>query len=202
MSEALRVGITGGIGSGKSAVTERLQSLGIEVVDADIVAREVVEPGSPALDKIAQHYGDDILAEDGSLNRAALRRIVFADPDERLWLEKLTHPLIGESIARQLATATSPYVVLSSPLLLEGSQRDFVEHIVVVDVPESVQISRTKARDNNSEELVRAIMAAQMSRDSRLAAADTVLDNSGALDALDEQVVSLHKKLLSQAAAA
>lgn len=201
VNEALRVGITGGIGSGKSAVTKRLQSLGIEVIDADIVAREVVEAGSPALKKIAQHFGTDILAKDGSLDRAALRGIVFADPNERLWLEKLTHPLIGESIARQLATATSPYVVLSSPLLLEGSQRDFVEHIVVVDVPESVQISRTKARDDNSEELVRAIMAAQMSRDSRLAAADTVIDNSGALDALDEQVVSLHKKLLSLAAA-
>lgn len=201
VSEALRIGITGGIGSGKSAVTKRLQSLGIEVIDADIVAREVVETGSPALKKIAQHFGADILAKDGSLDRAALRGIVFADPDERLWLEKLTHPLIGESIARQLAIATSPYVVLSSPLLLEGSQRDFVEHIVVVDVPETVQISRTKARDNNSEELVRAIMAAQMSRDSRLAAADTVIDNSGAFDALDEQVVSLHKKLLSLAAA-
>ena len=201
VNDALRVGITGGIGSGKSAVTKRLQSLGIEVIDADIVAREVVETGSPALEKIAQHFGADILAKDGSLDRAALRGIVFADPNERLWLEKLTHPLIGESIARQLAIALSPYVVLSSPLLLEGSQRDFVEHIVVVDVPETVQISRTKARDNNSEELVRAIMAAQMSRDSRLAAADTVIDNSGALDALDEQVVSLHKKLLSLAAA-
>ncbi|MFT4769678.1 MAG: dephospho-CoA kinase [Glaciecola sp.] len=201
MSEPLRVGVTGGIGSGKSAVTQRLQSLDIEVVDADIVAREVVETGSPALQKIALHFGDDILSEDGSLNRAALRRVVFTDPRERLWLENLTHPLIGESIAKQLAAATSPYVVLSSPLLLEGSQRDFVQHIVVVDVPESVQVARTTTRDNNNEELVRAIMAAQMPRDSRLASADTVIDNSGALEALDEQIASLHKKLLSLSAA-
>ncbi|EED33839.1 dephospho-CoA kinase [gamma proteobacterium NOR5-3] len=201
MSEPLRVGITGGIGSGKSAVTERLTSRGIEVVDADIVAREVVATGSPALQKIAQHFGNDILLADGSLDRAALRRIVFSDPDQRLWLEGLTHPLIGESIARQLATAKSPYVVLSSPLLLEGSQRNFVEHIVVVDVAESVQLARTTARDNNSEELVRAIMAAQISRNSRLAAADTVIDNSGALTDLDQQVDALHEKLLNLSAA-
>ncbi|WOJ94942.1 dephospho-CoA kinase [Congregibacter variabilis] len=201
MSKALRVGITGGIGSGKSAVTERLQSRGIEVVDADIVAREVVEAGSSALEKIAQHFGKEVISADGNLDRAALRRIVFSDPDQRLWLERLTHPLIGESIAQQLATAASSYAVLSSPLLLESSQRDFVDHIVVVDVPESVQISRTKARDNNSEELVRAIMAAQMSRDSRLAAADTVIDNSGALAELDQQVTALHEKLLRLSAA-
>ncbi|WP_439105680.1 dephospho-CoA kinase [Congregibacter sp.] len=201
MTAPLRVGITGGIGSGKSAVTERLITLGINVVDADVVAREVVAVGSPALKKIVEHYGSDILQDDGTLDRAALRRVVFADPDERLWLEALTHPLIGESIARQLATASSPYAVLSSPLLLEGSQRDFVQHVVVVDVPEEVQIDRTTTRDSNSEELVRSIMAAQMCRKDRLAAADTVIDNSGPLDALDSQVALLHEKLLSLAAA-
>ncbi|WP_439101826.1 dephospho-CoA kinase [Congregibacter sp.] len=199
MNEPLRVGITGGIGSGKSAVTERLINLGVNVVDADIVAREVVQAGSPALEKIAEHYGDNILQEDGTLDRAALREIVFSKPEEREWLEALTHPLIGESIALQLADATSPYAVLSSPLLLEGSQREFVEHIVVVDVPESVQIARTTARDRNSEELVRSIMAAQMARDDRLAAADSVIDNSGALVDLAPQVESLHGKLLTLA---
>lgn len=199
MNEPLRVGITGGIGSGKSAVTERLINLGVNVVDADIVAREVVQAGSPALEKIAEHYGDNILQEDGTLDRAALREIVFSKPEEREWLEALTHPLIGESIALQLADATSPYAVLSSPLLLEGSQREFVEHIVVVDVPESVQIARTTARDRNSEELVRSIMAAQIARDDRLAAADSVIDNSGALVDLAPQVESLHGKLLALA---
>lgn len=199
MNEPLRVGITGGIGSGKSAVTERLINLGVNVVDADIVAREVVQAGSPALEKIAEHYGDNILQEDGTLDRAALREIVFSKPEEREWLEALTHPLIGESIALQLADATSPYAVLSSPLLLEGSQREFVEHIVVVDVPESVQIARTTARDRNSEELVRSIMAAQLARDDRLAAADSVIDNSGALVDLAPQVESLHGKLLTLA---
>lgn len=197
--EPFRVGITGGIGSGKSAVTERLILRGVDIVDADIVAREVVQAGSPALAKIAQHYGEAILQEDGNLNRAALREIVFSKPGEREWLEALTHPLIGESIATQLAHTTSPYAVLSSPLLLEGSQREFVEHIVVVDVPESVQIVRTTARDNNSEALVRSIMAAQMTREDRLAAADTVIDNSGSLDDLDPQVELLHEKLMTLA---
>lgn len=196
MTAALRVGITGGIGSGKSAVTQRLTNLGITVVDADIVAREVVEPGSPALDKIAAHFGADILSAKGELDRAALRRLVFADPQERLWLEELTHPLIGERIAEQLQKATSAYAVLSSPLLLEGSQKNFVDHIVVVDVPESIQLARTTARDNNSEELVRSIMAAQMPREKRLSLADTVIDNSGPLDVLDSQVNALHANLM------
>lgn len=196
---ALRVGITGGIGSGKSAVTQRLADRGITVVDADVVAREVVETGSPALEKIAAHFGEDILLDNSELDRAALRQLVFADPQERLWLEALTHPLIGERIAEQLQLATSPYAVLSSPLLLEGSQRDFTEHVVVVDVPESTQLSRTTARDNNTEELVRAIMAAQMPRERRLSLADTVIDNSGTLDDLDSRVNALHEKLMGLA---
>ncbi|MDP5070878.1 MAG: dephospho-CoA kinase, partial [Congregibacter sp.] len=178
------------------AVTKQLSALGIDIVDADIVAREIVAPGSPALEAIAAHFGDGILGPDGGLDRAGLRRIVFGDPNERLWLESITHPLIGESIAGQLAAATSAYVVLSSPLLLEGSQRHFVEHIVVVDVPEALQITRTTARDNNDEALVRSIMAAQMPREKRLALADTVLDNTGTLAALQAQVALLHEKLL------
>jgi dephospho-CoA kinase len=192
----LRVGITGGIGSGKSAVTERLASIGITIVDADVVAREVVAPGSPALDAIARHFGAEIIDADGALDRAALRRIVFAEPSERQWLEALTHPLIASAIAQQLDLARSPYVVLSSPLLLEGSQRDFVDHVVVVDVPEATQIARASARDNNSEALVRSIMAAQMPRQERRAQADTLIDNSGSLEELDTQVMALHQALL------
>lgn len=193
---ALTVGVTGGIGSGKSALTDRLATKGIDIVDADIVAREVVDIGTPALNAIAERFGSDILLENGALNRAALRKIVFENPEQRQWLETLTHPLIGESIAHQLATSEGPYVVLSSPLLLEGSQKNFVEHVVVVDVPEETQLQRTMSRDDNSEELVRSIMAAQLPRDERRSKADTIVDNSGSLNDLNEAADALHEKLL------
>ena len=202
MNRAFRVGVTGGIGSGKSAVTERLEAQGIAVVDADVVAREIVEPGTEALDAIVEHFGEHVLTPDRTLDRAALRQIVFANPEERRWLEALTHPRIGAEIERQLEVADAPYVVLSSPLLLETSQRDFVDHVVVVDVPEHVQLARTVTRDANSEELVRAIMAAQMDRAERLEKADSVLDNSGDIAALDTQVAQLHTRLLELADAA
>jgi dephospho-CoA kinase len=193
------VGITGGIGSGKSAVTERLAARGIVIVDADVAARQVVEPGTPALAAIAAHFGPTVLNADGGLDRAALRQRVFNDNEERHWLERLTHPLIGESIRAQLATAQSAYAVLSSPLLLESSQHDLVDCVVVVDVPETVQLSRTMARDNNDEALVRRIMAAQLDRETRLARADIVIDNSGDLASLDERVTALHEDLLRRA---
>ena len=195
---ALTVGITGGIGSGKSAVTDRLASLGITIVDADVVARVVVEPGQPALQAIAEHFGSEVIQSDGSLNRAALRKIVFEHPDERAWLESVTHPAIREEIQRQLRTADSPYVVLSSPLLLEASQQTFVDVVVVVDVPESIQLERTMSRDGNSAELVEQIMAAQLSRTERLQAADIIIDNGGNLDALHLQVDALHEQLLAK----
>lgn len=195
---ALTVGITGGIGSGKSAVTDRLASLGITIVDADVVARVVVEPGQPALQAIAEHFGSEVIQCDGSLDRAALRKIVFEHPDERAWLESVTHPAIREEIQRQLRTADSPYVVLSSPLLLEASQQTFVDVVVVVDVPESIQLERTMSRDGNSAELVEQIMAAQLSRTERLEAADIIIDNGGNLDALNLQVDALHEQLLAK----
>ena len=195
---ALTVGITGGIGSGKSAVTDRLASLGITIVDADVVARVVVEPGQPALQAIAEHFGSEVIQCDGSLDRAALRKIVFEHPDERAWLESVTHPAIREEIQRQLRTADSPYVVLSSPLLLEASQQTFVDVVVVVDVPESIQLERTMSRDGNSAELVEQIMAAQLSRTERLEAADIIIDNGGNLDALNLQVNALHEQLLAK----
>ena len=193
------VGITGGIGSGKSAVTQRLENLGIVVVDADLVARLVVEPGTPALNAIAKHFGDDILLSDGQLNRPALRRIVFGDSEERRWLEGVTHPAIREEIARQLQAATSDYVVLSSPLLLESGQATFAQYVVVVDVPESVQVERTMRRDSNDETLVRRIMAAQLTRAERIARADEAIDNSGSLDQLNAAVDALHPRLLARA---
>ena len=196
------VGITGGIGSGKSAVTDYLETRGITVVDADKVARVVVEPGTPALNAIAEHFGTDILLTDGGLDRAALRKIVFDYPDERKVLEGITHPRIRDEIARQLSEASSPYVVLSSPLLLESGQNTFADYVVVVDVPEEVQLRRTMARDDNSEALVKQIMAAQLDRKTRLSRADTSVTNDGSLEALYERVEELHDDLLARAAAA
>lgn len=193
------VGITGGIGSGKSAVTAYLENKGITIVDADLVARLVVEPGRPALEAIAQHFGGHILQADGTLDRAALRKIVFEAPQERQWLEALTHPAIREEIASQLAEADSPYVVLSSPLLLESGQSTFADYVVVVDVPETLQIVRTTARDNNNEALVKQIMAAQLPRDERCARGDEIIDNSGSLETLHAQVDELHSRLLARA---
>ena len=195
----LVIGITGGIGSGKSEVTRRFEQLGITVVDADVAARVIVEPGAPALTAIAEHFGADIIGEDGKLDRAALRRLVFASEDERLWLERLTHPLIGAEIQRQLKAADSPYSILSSPLLLETQQKALVDCIVVVDVPESVQLQRAAARDANSEEEIRRIMSAQMGREQRLALADIVIDNEQPLAELDGVVGELHKEFLARA---
>ena len=197
----LIVGITGGIGSGKSAVTQRFEKHDITVVDADLAARVIVEPGRPALTAIAQHYGADILQPDGCLDRAALRARVFADAEERAWLEQLTHPLIGEEIMNRIEASRSAYTILSSPLLLETSQKDLVSCVVVVDVPEDLQIQRTMQRDGNDEAQVKRIMAAQISRAERLAQADIVIDNSRSLSDLDGLVEELHKEFLLRAEA-
>ena len=196
------VGITGGIGSGKSAVTDHLETLDITVVDADKVARVVVEPGTSGLAAIVEHFGEDILLADGGLDRAALRKIVFDNPDERKVLEGITHPRIRDEIARQLSQASSPYVVLSSPLLLESGQNTFTDYVVVVDVPEEVQLRRTMARDDNSEALVKQIMAAQLDRQTRLARADTSITNDASLEELCERVEAMHEDLRVRAAAA
>lgn len=194
------VGITGGIGSGKSAVTHRLEEHGIAVVDADLAARVVVEPGTPALQAIIGRYGETILTEAGTLDRPALRKIVFENPTEREWLESITHPAIRAEIESQLARANSPYAVLSSPLLLESGQNAFADYVVVVDVPEEIQIARTSARDNNNSDLVRKIMAAQLPREERIARADEIVDNSGSMVALQTTVDALHQRLLNRAA--
>jgi dephospho-CoA kinase len=197
----LVVGITGGIGSGKSAATRRFEEHGITVVDADVVARIVVEPGKPALTAIAEHFGIEILQHDGTLDRAALRQRVFSNDSERHWLEQLTHPLIGQEINAQISASTSPYTLLSSPLLLDTSQKALTDCVVVVDTPEELQLQRTVARDSNDEAQVRRIMAAQMGRDERLQMADIVIDNSGTLEDLHLQVDELHKEFLQRAEA-
>lgn len=194
------VGITGGIGSGKSAVTDYLETKGIAVVDADKVARVVVEPGTSGLSAIVDHFGKDILLPSGGLDRAALRSVVFDNPDERKVLEKITHPRIREEIGRQLSDASSAYVVLASPLLLESGQNSFTDYVVVVDVPESIQLSRTMERDDNSEQLVKSIMAAQLDRKTRLSRADTSISNDGTLEELHARLDDLHKDLLARSA--
>lgn len=192
-------GLTGGIGSGKSAVANLLQEQGIVAVDADQVARDVVLLGEPALAQIAQHFGTDILQPDGALDRAQLRQIVFADPKARLWLEALLHPLIRERIQASLHAATSPYSLLVSPLLLETDQHRLVNHVIVVDVPEETQLQRTIERDQNSPDQVKRIMAAQIDRQSRLARADSIIDNSGNLQSLRTATLQLHQTLLQLA---
>jgi len=199
-AERYVVGITGGIGSGKSAVTDHLETKGITVVDADKVARVVVEPGTSGLAAIAEHFGQEILLKNGELDRAALRKVVFDNHDERVVLEGITHPRIRDEIARQLSEAVSPYVVLASPLLLESGQNSFADYVVVVDVPEAVQVSRTMARDDNSEQLVKSIMAAQLDRETRLSRADTSIKNDGTLEELYARVDDLHQELLARAA--
>lgn len=192
------IGLTGGIGSGKSAAADRFAlAHGIHVVDTDVKARVVVEPGRPALAAIAERFGGEVLLPDGGLDRAALRQRVFQDADQRLWLEQLLHPLIREETERDLAAATSPYAILVSPLLIESGQYRMTDRVVVVDVPETTQLARTTTRDGVIEEQVRAIMQAQARRADRLAHADDVLDNDGSLQHLHDQVDALHHRLLA-----
>lgn len=197
----LRIGITGGIGSGKTALTDWLAKKGIVVVDADLASRVIVAPGQPALAEIAETFGSEFIQADGELDRAALRALVFTDDSKRQQLEAITHPRIREELARQMNAADSAYVVLSSPLLLESGQSAMVDLSVVVDVPEDTQIERTMARDDNSQALVEGIMAAQLDRDTRITRADIVIDNSGTLDALYERGEVLHQTLLARASA-
>ena len=195
----LRVGITGGIGSGKTALTDWLSEKGIVIVDADLASRVIVTPGQPALTEIAETFGQEYIQHDGQLNRAALRELVFTDDSKRQQLEAITHPRIREELARQMDAADSAYVVLSSPLLLESGQSSMVDLSVVVDVPENTQIERTMVRDNNARQLVEGIMAAQLDRDTRIFRADIVINNSGSLDELYQRGEVLHQTLLARA---
>jgi len=195
----LIVGLTGGIGSGKSAVSERFVAKGITVVDADYASRVVVEKGQPALASIAEHFGAEILQEDGTLNRAMLREKIFAEPAERKWLETLLHPLINQYIFSELAAATTPYAILENPLLFETGQSERCDRILVVDVPVELQVHRVMARDNNPEEQVRAIIKAQIPREDRLPTADDAGGNDSDLAHLDAETSRLHQSYLALA---
>ncbi|MCH8537814.1 MAG: dephospho-CoA kinase [Alkalimonas sp.] len=196
----LIIGLTGGIGSGKTTVANAFAAKGIQQVDADLVARQVVAPGSPALQQIVAHFGADILQSDGALNRAALRQRIFSQPAEKDWLNALLHPIIRQQMQAELATATSSYVLFVAPLLLENQLQSYIDRLLVVDVTEQNQIARTLLRDGGSEQEVAAIMAAQVSRQQRLAAADDVIDNNAGPEQLAAQVDALHQRYLKLAA--
>lgn len=194
MPHPLTIGVTGGIASGKSSVARAFASHGISWVDADDVAREIVEPGEPALAEIARHFGTRVLDGEGRLDRRALRAIVFNDEAERRWLESLTHPRIRQHLLERLErlrASPAPYHLLVSPLLFESGQYKLTDRRLVIDVPESLQIARITARDGGDERQARAIIKAQMSRSERLALADDVIDNQGSREALSARVAEL-----------
>ena len=194
------VGLTGGIGSGKSTIVRLFADQGVHWVDADDVAREVVVPGTPALKAISEHFGKDILLDSGELNRAELRSRIFQGDSERQWLEQLLHPLIREAILEQLKPQSYdlPYTLLVSPLLLETDQHTLVDRIVVVDVPVEVQIERTVSRDGNTPEQVQRIIDAQMSRDKRVGKADHIITNAGGVEDAMAQVARLHAQFVDE----
>lgn len=195
------VGVTGGIGAGKTSVTNAFAKLGIDIIDSDVIAREVVVKGSHALAAIAEHFGSSILNTNGELDRSQLRQRIFSHSAEKHWLESLLHPLIRERTQKQLHEAKSDYCILSSPLLLETNQRDLVQRVLVVDIVESEQIARTSLRDGNDPEQIQKIIASQMPRAERLAAADDVIDNSGTKEETRLQVKRLHASYLRYAEA-
>lgn len=191
------LGLTGGIGSGKSAAAQCFIDLGIHVVDADHAARWVVEPGRPALALITEHFGPTVLRTDGTLNRGALRGLIFENAEQRRWLEALLHPLIATEIQRDLASATSPYAILVSPLLIESGQWKTTQRVLVIDAPQQLQIQRTMQRDGSSQEQVEAILKAQATREDRLSRADDVLVNDQDTAWLESEALRLHQFYLT-----
>lgn len=197
----LIIGLTGGIGSGKSTVSRCFEQLGIAVVDTDVIAREVVAKDSLSLGAITAHFGADILTPEGELDRRKLREIIFSQPAEKLWLERLLHPVIREHTRAQLAQVTSAYAILSSPLLIESPDVALVHGIIVVDVPESEQTRRVMRRDGVSQSQIEKTLLSQIDRASRLKKADYIIDNSGSIANTEAQVATLHQQLLNRAKA-
>lgn len=191
-------GLTGGIGSGKTTVSDHFKSFNVPVIDTDVISRQVVEPGSPCLNKIASHFDENILLENGELNRAALRKIVFENHEEKNWLEQLLHPAIREETRKQLTLLTAPYAILSSPLLIGSPDEDLTDAIIVVDIPEDQQVERVVKRDSSDAALTQKIIDSQLSRKARLQKATYIVDNSGSLEDTLKQVEKLHKTLLSK----
>jgi len=194
------VGLTGGIGSGKTTISNLFAEHNIIIVDADIVARDVVATGSHALAKISQHFGKHFIQADGKLNRALLRKQIFSNDTDKLWLNNLLHPLIGKQLIAQMQAASSEYCLLVAPLLIENNLIKFVNRVLVIDVCETTQINRTTKRDNNSVEQVQAIISSQASRKVKQEHADDLLNNdSSSLETLKDTVAKLHQQYLTLA---
>ncbi len=194
------IGLTGGIGSGKTTVANLFAKYEIDIIDADVVARKVVEPGTIALKAIAEHFGTDFILEDGNLDRSKLRHQVFANPNDKQWLNNLLHPLIRDEMNLQCQQATSPYCLLVAPLLIENGINKTVDKVLVIDVNPETQVNRTTKRDNNTTEQVEKILAAQISREERLKHADFIIDNeSSSAIKLAESVEILHRQFLKLA---
>ncbi len=195
------VALTGGIGSGKSTVANAFARLGIDIIDADVIARRMVEPGQPALSAIAEKFGADILNTDGSLNRASLRQKIFSSAADKSWLDHLLHPLIHTETCRQLAEVRSLWCLWVVPLLVENHLQTQADRVLVVDVAPHIQLERVMARDNISREQAQNILAAQTTREVRLAVADDVIDNSGSPEAVIPLVAELHQRYIALAQA-
>lgn len=191
------VGLTGGIGSGKSAVAEMFRELGAPIIDTDVIAREVVQPGSDALNMIVQRFGDQVLKPDGHLDRSALRHAVFNSEENRRWLEQLLHPLIRERTKQLIDECDYPYCIVVIPLLAENWPYPLVDRVLVVDIDEEVQLKRASQRDKNTDEQIKKIMKSQTSREQRLAIADDVINNDADLEHLRKSVRELHNKYLN-----
>lgn len=194
------LGLTGGIGSGKSVASDYFATLGVKIVDTDVIARQVVEPETAALDKIKHHFGSTIINPNGSLNRKVLRAKIFAHNEEKLWLEQLLHPLIIQATEKELASSSSKYSILVSPLLIESGRHKLTDRVLVIDSPEVEQLNRAQRRDNSDESQIKAIMHKQLSRKERLTYADDIALNNSNIESLHHQLESLHQKYLSLAA--
>ncbi len=199
-ARAFRVGLTGGIASGKSTAANFFAALGVPILDSDQIARDVVEPGQPPLERLVERFGPGILTPDGHLDRPALRDIVFSDPKARADLEALTHPAIGAALEAQSAAAGGPYQILVIPLLVEKNLAAHVDRVLVVDCDEALQVRRLRERDGSTAAQVQAILSAQVARAARLKAADDVIHNDADLSAVRDQVAALHARYLELAA--
>jgi len=186
------IGLTGGIGSGKSTVEKMFRDLDIEVIDADSITHAICKPGEPGYQAITEHFGADILQSNGQIDRLKLRALAFDHENERRWLEQTLHPLIRQSMFEQAEKATSPYCILSIPLLTETQNFEQINRVLVIDAPEELQITRSCKRDNNDMNQIHKIMATQNSREQRLAYADDVILNDGSLEELQHEVQQLH----------
>jgi dephospho-CoA kinase len=194
-----RVGLTGGIASGKSTAAKFFGALGVPILDSDQVARDVVEPGQPPLERLVERFGAKILTPDGHLDRPALRDIVFSDPKARADLEALTHPAIGAAMEAKSATAGGPYQILVIPLLVEKNLRSHVDRVLVVDCDEALQLKRLRTRDGSSPQQAQAILDAQAPRSARIKVADDVITNDADMNAVRDQVATLHARYLELA---